>query len=78
MLFQAMHRKVKYKTEQNFNPGLALMGLSGTGPGKITIQWIGNRKVKSIAISNDDTQPTYEMNPGFKPFAVLIVNDGRY
>ena len=27
-----MHRNVKTKTEQNFNPGLTLIGLSGNGP----------------------------------------------
>ena len=27
-----MHREVNKKVDQNFNPGLALIGLSGTGP----------------------------------------------
>ena len=27
-----MHKKVNTKSEQNFNPGLAIIGLSGPGP----------------------------------------------
>ena len=27
-----MYRNVKYKTEQNSNPGLTLIDISGTGP----------------------------------------------
>ena len=32
MLPKAMNRNKNTETEQNFNPGLTLIGLSGTGP----------------------------------------------
>ena len=39
MLLQAIRKKVKYKWEQNFNPGLFVIGLQGTGLRTITLSF---------------------------------------
>ena len=49
-----LNRKVKRKTEQSFNPGLALIDLSGTGPGVLFAYEPFSKILHSFLPSSDE------------------------